>query len=131
MAEFKVVISDGAKSWQIVVDGHHANSLIGKKIGEEVDGIFVSLPGYKLQITGGSDKDGFSMRSDLQGMQRRKILTAKGKGFRSGDKGVRKRLTVCGNTTSLNTSQINMKITKKGVKPIEELLKSAGKLKEK
>jgi len=31
MAEFKVVISDGPKSWQIVVDGHHANSLVGKK----------------------------------------------------------------------------------------------------
>ncbi|MBC7129206.1 MAG: 30S ribosomal protein S6e [Thermoplasmatales archaeon] len=131
MAEFKVVISDGAKSWQIVVDGHHANSLVGKKIGEEVDGIFVSLPGYKLQITGGSDKDGFPMRSDLPGMGRRKILTAKGKGFKPDDEGVRKRLTVCGNTISLNTSQINMKIIKKGTKPVEELLKSAGKLKEK
>ena len=131
MVEFKVVISDGPKSWQITVNGHHANSLIGKKIGEEVDGIFVSLPGYKLQITGGSDKDGFPMRADLQGMQRRKILTAKGKGFRPKKEGVRKRLTVCGNTISLNTAQINMKIIKKGVREVEELLKSAGKLKEK
>ena len=55
MVEFKVVISDRAQSWQIKVDGHHANSLVGKKIGDEVDGIFVSLPGYKLQITGGRE----------------------------------------------------------------------------
>jgi len=59
MVEFKVVVNDvkNGKSYQIPVSGAHANSLIGKKIGEEVDGIFVSLPGYKLQITGGTDKE--------------------------------------------------------------------------
>lgn len=130
MVEFKVVISDGPKSWQIVVDGHHANSLIGKKIGDEIDGIFVSLPGYKLQITGGVDKDGFVMRKDVPGMGRRRILTARSVGFKPKDKGVRKRITVCGNTVSPNISQINMKVIKKGTKPIEELLKAAGKIKE-
>lgn len=128
MAEFKVVISDGPKSWQIVVDGHHANSLIGKKIGDEVDGIFVSLPGYKLQITGGTDKDGFVMRKDIPGITRKKTLTARSPGFKPKDKGVRKRITVCGNTISLNISQINLKVIKRGAKPIEELLKGAGKL---
>ncbi len=131
MAEFKVVISNGNKSWQIVVNGHHANSLIGKKIGDEVDGIFVSLPGYKLQITGGTDKDGFVMRKDIPGIGRKKILTAESVGFKPKDKGVRKRRMFCGNTISLNISQINMKVIKKGTKPIEELLKAAGKLEEK
>ena len=58
MVEFKVVVNDtkNGESHNIVVSGHHANSLIGKKISDEVDGIFVSLPGYKLQITGGTDK---------------------------------------------------------------------------
>jgi len=130
MVEFKVVISDGPKSWQIVVDGHHANSLIGKKIGDEIDGIFVSLPGYKLQITGGTDKDGFVMRKDVPGMARKRILTARSTGFKPKDKGVRKRITVCGNTISPNIAQINMKVIKKGTKPIEELLKAAGKIKE-
>jgi len=128
MAEFKVVISDGPKSWQIIVDGHHANSLVGKKIGDEVDGIFVSLPGYKLQITGGVDKDGFVMRKDVPGIGRKRILTARSPGFKPKDKGVRKRITVCGNTISLNIAQINMKVIKKGTKPIEELLKAAGKI---
>ena len=128
MAEFKVVISDGGQSWQITVDGHHANSLVGKKIGEEVDGIFVSLPGYKLAITGGSDKDGFTMRKDIPGITRKKILTSKSPGFKPKDKGVRKRLTVCGNTVSLNIGRINMKVVKKGSKDIGELLRGEGKV---
>ncbi len=131
MAEFKVVVSDGERSYSIKVEGHHANSLIGKKIGDEVDGIFVSLPGYKLQITGGSDADGFIMRRDVPGISRRKILITKGVGFNPKDKGVRRRKTVCGNTISLNISQINMKVIKKGAKPIEELLKAAEKTEEK
>jgi len=77
MPEFKVVVSDGSESCQVEVKGHHANSLVGKKIGDEVDGIFVSLPGYKLKITGGSDKDGFVMRRDIPGISRRRILITK------------------------------------------------------
>ena len=128
MTEFKVVISDGPQSWQITVDGHHANSLVGKNIGEEVDGIFVSLPGYKLQITGGTDKDGFTMRKEVAGIGRKKILTSKSPGFKPHDKGVRKRITICGNTVSLNIARINMNVIKKGAKPIGELLKGAGRL---
>ena len=47
MVEFKAVINDvkTGKSYQATVAGHHANSLIGRKIGDVVDGIFVSLPG--------------------------------------------------------------------------------------
>ena len=73
MVEFKAVINDvkTGKSYQMDVSGHHANSLIGKKIGDVVDGIFVSLPGYKLTISGGSDKDGVPMRSDLPGGKRK------------------------------------------------------------
>jgi small subunit ribosomal protein S6e len=50
MVEFKAVINDGkdGKSYQVPVTGHHANSLIGKKIGDVVDGIFVGLPGRSL-----------------------------------------------------------------------------------
>jgi small subunit ribosomal protein S6e len=128
MAEFKVVVSDDAASWQITVDGHHANSLIGKKIGDEVDGIFVSLPGYTLKITGGTDRDGFVMRKDVPGITRKKIMTARSPGFKPKDDGVRRRITVCGNTVSLNISRINMKVTKKGAKPVTDLLKGAGKL---
>jgi small subunit ribosomal protein S6e len=125
MPEFKVVVSGESEAVQVDVSGHHANSLVGKKIGDEVDGIFVSLPGYKLQITGGSDKDGFVMRRDIPGISRRKILLTKSVGFRPRDKGVRRRKTVCGNTVSLDTLQINMKVIKKGIKPMKDLVQAA------
>jgi small subunit ribosomal protein S6e len=125
MVEFKVVVNDtkGGKSYQVPISGHHANSLIGKKIGDEVDGIFISLPGYKLQITGGSDKDGFAMRNDLPGMVRRRLLLSDGKGFHEIEKGMRKKKSMRGNTIGQDIVQINMKVTKHSSKPIESLLK--------
>ena len=125
MVDFKVVVNDtkNGKSHQVQVSGHHANSLIGKKIGDEVDGIFISLPGYKLQITGGTDKDGFSMRADLPGMGRRKLLLSKSKSFKATEDGMRKKISVRGNTINQDVVQINMKVTKHSSKPIENLIK--------
>ncbi|HDO19114.1 MAG TPA: 30S ribosomal protein S6e [Thermoplasmatales archaeon] len=129
MVEFKVVVNDvkQGKSYQIPVTGAHANSLIGKKIGDEVDGIFVSLPGYKLKITGGTDKDGFPMRPDLPGMIKRRLLLSGGVGYRPTREGKRKKKMVRGNTISADIVQINMKVVKYGAKPIEELLSLAEK----
>jgi small subunit ribosomal protein S6e len=125
MVEFKTVISDPrtGKTYQWDVKGHHANSLIGKRIGDEVDGIFVSLPGYKLVVTGGSDKEGFPMRKEVPGPRRRKVLVTEGVGFHPKDKGIRKRKTMRGNTISPDIVQVNMKITVHGSKLIEDLLK--------
>ena len=127
MVEFKANISDPktGKTYQTVVSGHYANSLVGKKIGEEFDGIFVSLPGFKLILTGGSDKDGFPMRPDLPGQRRKKVLVSKSLGFKPKDNGVRRRKTLRGNIISPDIVQINMKITTHGSKNIEDLLKPA------
>ncbi len=124
MAEFKVNVSNPAdgKSYAVTVSGHHANSLVGKRIGDEVDGLFVSLPGYKLTIKGGSDKDGFVMRRDLDGIQRKKILISTSTGFKPKHAGTRRRKTVRGNTISLDVVQINMAVTKAGSKPIDAIL---------
>jgi small subunit ribosomal protein S6e len=133
MVEFKVVVNDtkNGKSHQVNVSGHHANSLIGKKIGDEVDGIFISLPGYKLQITGGADKDGFAMKSDLPGMGRRKLLLSDGKSFHAIEGGMRKKKTIRGNTVNQDIVQINMKVTKHSSRPIDQLIKTQEKTKEK
>ena len=133
MVEFKVVVNDtkNGKSHQIQVSGHHANSVIGKKIGDEVDGIFISLPGYKLQITGGTDKDGFAMKSDLPGMVRRKLLLSNGKSFHAIEDGMRKKKSIRGNTIGQEIVQINMKVTKHSSKPIDQLLKTHEKTEEK
>ncbi len=129
MAEFKVVVNDiqSGKSYNIPVSGHHANSLIGKKINDEVDGIFVSLPGYKLKITGGTDKDGFPMRHDIPGSTRRRLLLSKGLGFKPKERGKRKKKSVRGNTINQEIVQVNMKVLKPGAKPIEEIIKGEGK----
>ncbi len=125
MATFKVVINDTqtGKSYQKEISGTKANSLIGKRIGEEIDGVFVDLPGYKLVITGGTDKDGFPMRKNLQGPRRKKLLLKGGIGFHPTRKGMRKKKMVRGNTISADIVQINMKIVQYGPKPIEEAIK--------
>jgi len=129
MVEFKVVVNDvkNNKSYQVPVSGHHANSLIGKRISDEVDGIFISLPGYKLRITGGTDKNGFAMRRDFPGIGRRRLLLSKGLGFNSKEKGLRKKKSVRGNTINNDIVQINMKIAKYGSKSIEKLINTEKK----
>lgn len=123
MADFKAVINDpkSGKSYQVDVSGPQTSALVGKKIGEVVDGIYFKLPGYKLEITGGSDKDGFVMRSDLPGQQRAKLLISGGIGFKPARKGVRKRKTVRGNTISPSTVQLNLKVSTPGPTPLSEI----------
>lgn len=125
MVDFKVVVSDpkSGKTYQIDITGHHANLLVGKKIGDELDGIFVGLPSYKLKITGGSDRDGFPMKRGVTGPRRIRSLMKYSVGFRSGEPGVRVKKSVRGEMVSPDIIQINMKITTQGVKPLDELLK--------
>lgn len=48
-------------------------SLLGKSIGDEIDGKIIGLDG-KARITGGSDRDGFPMRRSIPGTARKKTL---------------------------------------------------------
>lgn len=124
--EFKVVISDPAtgKAYQKVVSGANANKLIGKQIGDIINGTLVDLPpDYELQITGGSDKDGFPMRPDIPGTGRKRILLSGGVGYRPKEKGIRKKKTVRGRVISRDIVQINMKVVKHGKIPLEEFFK--------
>lgn len=124
MAVFKVVISDpkSRKSFQVEVDQSKAVGLVGKKIGDEFNGDLINLAGYALQITGGTDKDGFPMYPGLKGSGRKKMLLAAPPGFHPRLKGQRRRKTVRGNTISDSIMQINAKIIKAGEKPLEQLI---------
>lgn len=124
MAEFKCVVSDpkDGKSYQVEVKGHHANALVGKRIGDEIDGLFVKLPGYKVRVAGGSDKEGFPMRKDLPGIQRRKVLASAGFGYHPDRAGKRLRKSMRGNTVTLDIIQVNLAVTKHGAKPIPDML---------
>lgn len=119
--EFKVVISDPetGKSYNRVVKDLEAQKLIGKKIGEEMDGNFLGLIGYKLRITGGSDKSGFPMKKGVHKSVDR-VLMSKGAGYRVKKK-VRKRKRVRGETISADIVQVNTVIVKKGTKSIDEI----------
>lgn len=118
---FKLVINDPAtgKSYNFEVTGHHAQNFVGKKIGDQVDGINANLPGYKLQITGGSDKAGFPMRGDFEGSARRRLLLTEGIGFHPKNApGKRKRQSVRGNRIAPDIIQINLNVAKAGSKPV-------------
>ncbi|MDD4245515.1 MAG: 30S ribosomal protein S6e [Candidatus Methanomethylophilaceae archaeon] len=124
MVDFKTVINDAktGKSYNVAVSGHHANSLIGKGIGEVVDGIFVGLPGFKLKITGGSDGTGTPMKRDLPGNRKRKLLLSEGNCFHEKVPGQRRRVAVRGSVISGEIVQINMVIDEYGSKSVEEIL---------
>jgi len=124
--EFKVVISDPktGRAYQTVVSGANANKLIGKQIGDVINGTLVDLPpDYELKITGGSDKDGFPMRPDIPGSGRKKILLSGGVGFNPKEKGMRKRKQVRGRVISRDIAQINVKVVTHGKIPLEEFFK--------
>lgn len=120
----KVIISDAetGKSYSMELDETKARSFIGASIGKVVDGAAIGLSGYQLEITGGSDKDGFPMRADLPGRVRQKIFLSSGPGYKPKAEGLRRRKMVRGNTISPEIVQINAKVVKKGEKPLEELI---------
>ena len=121
MAKFKVIVSDPEAGTSKVVELEEARAVpfIGKKIGETVDGAVVDLPAHKLQIMGGSDKDGVPIRPNVHGGVRRKVVLSGGTGFNPQNKGQRRRKTVRGNVITDEIVQINTKIIEKPKKPAE------------
>ncbi|HLH86053.1 MAG TPA: S6e family ribosomal protein, partial [Thermoplasmataceae archaeon] len=97
MANTLAIIADTktGKTYKKEVTPENLASLTGRKIGDEVDGIFFELPGYRLKITGGSTIDGFPMKKDLQIQGKKRILRTYETGQRA-KSGLRKRVTYRG-----------------------------------
>ena len=127
MVDFKVVLSDPKTglSYKIDATGAAAGALLGKKIGTEVDGAPFGLNGYKITITGGSDKTGTPARPDLPGNGRRNLLLSDGFGFHAKHNGERKRKSQRGNEIAADFVQVNAKISTYGEKPISEIFAPA------
>jgi small subunit ribosomal protein S6e len=127
MAKFKVIVSDPEAGTSKIVELEEARAspFIGRKIGETVDGAVVDLPAHKLQIRGGSDRDGVPMRPSVHGGVRRKVVLSGGVGFHSRSKGARRRKTVRGNVITDEIVQINTKIVVKPKKPVESKAEQA------
>ncbi len=115
MVEFILVISDPEtrKAVQRKLSDPKTTSLMGKKIGDRVEGKDLGFPDSLLMITGGTDKDGFPMRWDVHGPVKKRILISNGPGFRPREKGERRRKTVRGSVINEDTRQINLKIIEK------------------
>lgn len=121
---FKVVVADPetGKSYKLEAHEPDARRLIGLRIRDKFGGELVGLAGYELQITGGTDRDGFPMRSDITGSGRESVLLAAGVGFSPHRSGERRRKMVRGSRVSEVIVQLNAKITKRGEKPIEQIV---------
>jgi small subunit ribosomal protein S6e len=129
MAKFKVIVSDPETGTSKVVEleESRATPLIGRKIGETIDGAIVDLPAHKLKIAGGSDKDGFPMRPSVHGGVRRNVVLSGGVGFNPHNSGERKRKTVRGNVITDEIVQVNTKIVEKPKKAKEDKAKAEEK----
>jgi small subunit ribosomal protein S6e len=103
--------------------------LRGKRIGDEIAAAALGLGGGKIRITGGSDRAGFPMRSDISGSRLVSVLLTRGVGFharrkppskrkkdrnRRPVKGLKKRVTVRGNVISDEIAQINALLIQEG-----------------
>jgi small subunit ribosomal protein S6e len=128
---FKLNISSKGKAWKLESE---AETLVGKSIGDKFDGkeINVDLEGYEFEITGGSDKSGFAMYKEIEGIGLRRVLLKKGEwGLHKRPKGVRKKVpqspglrmrkTYRGKTISEAVIQININVLKEGSKKLKEI----------
>ena len=77
---------------------------------------------HLLDFCGRNPREVKELRSDVEGVGRKRLLVTSGVGFHSKKKGERKRKSIRGNTISKSISQINTKVVTYGSKPIEKLI---------
>ncbi|MDD1700692.1 MAG: 30S ribosomal protein S6e [Methanoregula sp.] len=134
MVEFKIVVSDPktGRAFNVDASGGAAGAIVGKHIGEEIDAGVLGLAGYKIRITGASDRTGIPAKKSLPGAGRKKLLMTKGVGFHPTMDGERRRKTIRSNEITSDFVQINARVTTYGDKTLEELFpKVAGEKAEK
>src|SRR5438876_810273 len=109
MAKFQLIVSDAETktSKATILEGPKAQALIGKSIGEEVEGKLLGIGSLTLRITGGTDKDGIPMRFDIQGGAKKRAILSSGVGFKPKTEGERIRKLVRGRTINEDTFQVN------------------------
>ncbi|MDE1871493.1 MAG: 30S ribosomal protein S6e [Candidatus Micrarchaeota archaeon] len=123
----KVVYADAktGKSAQMELDDDKASLFMNHRINEVIDGAALGLSGYKLRITGGSDKSGFAMNRSISGAIKTKILERAGRAGKR--KGQYRRRTVRGSMVSNDTELVNTVIVEYGDRPVAELFPEKGK----
>ena len=131
---FKINISEkSGKTYKLETENEE---LIGKELNDKIEGktLLPELEGYELEITGASDKAGFTAMKNVEGTALKRLLLNYGKAMhrrprREGKKpvsnpkpkGLRLRKTVRGKVISSDIVQINLKVLKAGQKQLEEI----------
>lgn len=98
------------------------SQLVGKEVGDELEGGIIGLNGYTLKITGGSDKSGIPMRKSIEGSERQRVMIGDGQGINEDEDGVRRRKSVRGKMVSDEIQQLNTTVVEEGSKSVEEIL---------
>lgn len=116
MAKFKLIISDPAtgKSSVNEVEGARAQALIGRSLGELIDGSALGIAQGKVLISGGCDKNGIPMRGDVHGSAKKYIVISAGPGFKPTRHGERRRKLVRGRSISDDIYQVNFTLKQEG-----------------
>ena len=136
---FKINISEkSGKTYKMELE---SEELLGKELNEKISGKELSpdLEGYELEITGTSDKAGFTSMKEVPGVGLKKILIGYGKALHKRPrkegkkmksnmrpKGLKMRRTVRGRAISEDITQINLKVLKAGKKSLAEIFPEQG-----
>ena len=101
--------ADGT-SQRVELDDQQLRALYGTRIGQVVEGAVAGMQGYKIKLTGGTDKDGIPMRPDVHGSAKARVILSGGVGYKPKNKGDKKRKVVRGNAVSVETTFLNFAI---------------------
>jgi small subunit ribosomal protein S6e len=137
---FKINIGDkSGKTYKFELE---SEELLGKELHSKLKGkeLLPALEGYELEITGMSDKAGFTSMKEIPGIGLKKMLLPYGKAMHRRSKhegkkkrstptpkGLRQRKTVRGRVISPDIVQINLKILKPGAKKLSEIFEDQNK----
>ena len=140
---FKINIADkSGKTYKVELE---TEEFIGKSLHDKISGkdILPNLAGYEFEISGTSDKAGFTSMKNVPGIGLKKVLLTYGKDMKKRPKkegkkkrsnptpkGLRLRKTVRGEVISPEITQINLKIIKEGEKKLAEVFPDQNKQKE-
>jgi small subunit ribosomal protein S6e len=108
----------------VVDDDKKLLAFYGKKMGQEVDASVLgdNWKGYILKITGGNDKDGFTMKQGILIQGRTRLLMSEGHStYRPRRSGERKKKSVRGCIVGPDISALALVVVKQGDAPIEGL----------
>jgi len=121
VVKYKLIVSDPQtrKATVAELEGSRAQVMLGRSIGEVIDGSQIGFSGNRLMITGGCDKDGIPMRADIHGGAKKYVVLSGGVGFRPTRAGERRRKLVRGRMITDETFQINTVVFTGEVKPTE------------